>query len=73
MKTEIGKRLKAPTPKFWRKVRNTMIAVGTIGGTILALPAIPVALASIATYAVVIGTTGTVLAQLTKEDGKEPD
>lgn len=69
---EILKRLKAPTPKFWKKVRNTMIAVGTVAGIVLAAPvALPAAVATIAGYALTVGAVGTTLAQLTKEDAPE--
>jgi len=70
---EILKRIKAPTPKFWKKVRTLMITVGTISGVILATAAtgglaIPAAMVTIATYGATIGVVGTSLAQMTKED-----
>jgi hypothetical protein len=63
-------RFKAPTPKFWRKVRNTMIAVGTISGALVVAPGLPVLLVTLATYGVTIGTIGATLSQLTVEDKK---
>ena len=70
---EILKRIKAPTPKFWKKVRNFMVTVGTISGMILGTAAtgglaIPAAIVTIATYGATIGVVGTSLAQMTKED-----
>ena len=66
---EILNRIKSPTPKFWRKVRNTMIAVGTISGIILTAPvSFPTAVVTLAGYGLTAGLVGTSLAQMTKED-----
>lgn len=63
---EMIDRLKSPTPKFWKKVRNGMITLGIIGGALVAAPvAIP---AGIITALITAGAVGTTLAQLTKED-----
>jgi hypothetical protein len=63
---EMIDRLKAPTPKFWKKVRNGMITLGIIGGALIAAPvAIP---AGVITVLITAGTVGTALSQLTKED-----
>lgn len=60
-------RFKAPTPKFWKKVRNTMITIGAVSGAIVVAPGLPVLLVTLATYGVTIGTIGATLSQLTVE------
>lgn len=63
---ELIKRIKAPTPKFWKKVRNGMITLGVIGGALMTLPiSVP---AIITTVLITAGAVGGSLAQLTKED-----
>ncbi len=64
-------RFLAPTPKFWRKVRNVMIGIGTFSGAIIATPAaLPIGLVTLATYGLTIGSIGAALSQLTVEDKK---
>jgi len=66
----IKQRLTAPTPTFWKKVRNIMLTAGSIGGALLMLPvALPAGVVTLATYALIVGATGSVLSQATKEDG----
>lgn len=66
---QIKERFKAPTPKFWKKVRNGMIALGVIGGAIVTLPvSLPVGIVTAGGYLIAIGTVGGALSQLTKED-----
>jgi len=68
---EIVKRLKSPTPKFFKKVRNLGLVLTAIGTGIVAAPvALPVAIASISGYLVLGGTIAAGVAQLTKEDKK---
>jgi len=68
----IKQRLTAPTPKFWKKVRNVMLTAGSIGGALLMLPvALPAGVITLAGYAVAVGATGAILSQATKEDGNE--
>lgn len=66
---EIVKRLKAPTPKFFKKVRNLGLVLTAIGTGIIGAPVVlPVAFASIGGYLVLGGTIAAGVAQLTKED-----
>ena len=66
---EIVKRLKAPTPKFFKKVRNLGLLLTAIGTGIIGAPVVlPVAIASIGGYLVLGGTIAAGVAQLTKED-----
>ncbi len=64
----IARRLVAPTPPFWKKVRNVMITTGLVGGAILAAPiALPAVITTIAGYLIAVGSVGTVLAQATEQ------
>lgn len=65
----IYQRLSAPTPVFWKKVRRVMITVGGISAAVLtgfatAGIAIPAIITTVCTYGVVVGATGTALANL---------
>lgn len=62
-----GKRLKAETPVFWKKIRNGMISCLAVG---LGLAALPTAYTewmpdNICGILITIGTVGTILAQST--------
>jgi hypothetical protein len=66
---EIVKRLKSPTPKFFKKVRNLGLVLTAIGTGIIGAPVVlPFAIASIGGYLVLGGTIAAGVAQLTKED-----
>ncbi len=68
----ILKRLKAPTPRFFRKIRNIGIAAGTIGGTLLAAPvALPAILISAAGYMAVAGTVAAAVSQVVTDEADE--
>lgn len=65
---ELIDRIKAPTPEWWKKVRNIAGAVALIGGTLLTLPvSLPVGVVSAITYTVVIAGTVAGTAQATKK------
>ena len=62
----IIKRAKAPTPKFFKVLRNIGLALAAVGGTILAAPvALPVAIVSIGGYIAVAGGVISAVSQLT--------
>ena len=62
-------RLKRPTPRFFRKLRNIGIALAAAGAAILAAPiALPAALISIAGYLAVAGTVATAISQAVVAD-----
>ena len=68
---ELKERWQAKTPKFWQKLQKICIALGVIGGTIVALPvALPAAVLTAGGYLVAAGTVTATLSQLTKEDAK---
>lgn len=64
----IKDRLKAPTPKFWKKIQKVGIALGAIGGTLITLPiALPAGIVTIAGYLAAIGATVAAVSQATVE------
>lgn len=59
-------RFKAPTPKFWKKVRNIGLTIGAVGGGLLTLPvSLPASVITIAGYMVATGTLTGILSQTT--------
>lgn len=71
---KLKERFNAPTPKFWKKVRNISGTIAGIGGLLLTAPvSIPAGLITLGGYLLLAGTVGASLSQLTKEDGKEPN
>lgn len=53
---QIFQRVNAPTPKFFKKLRNIGIAVAAIAGTIITAPiALPAVVIKVAGYLVVAG------------------
>jgi uncharacterized membrane protein HdeD (DUF308 family) len=62
----IVKRAKAPTPKFFKVLRNIGLALAAVGGTILAAPvAVPVVISSIGGYLAVAGGVLSAVSQIT--------
>jgi len=61
---ELKKRWNAPTPKFWQKVKKFGIAIGTLGGILITIPATIV----VAPYLITAGGVIAVLSQLTVDD-----
>ena len=62
-------RAKAPTPNFFKVLRNIGLALAAVGGTILAAPvALPVAIVSIGGYVAVAGGVISAVSQLTTRD-----
>ena len=63
---KIINRAKAPTPKFFKVLRNVGLALAAVGGTILAAPvALPVAIVSIGGYIAIAGGVISAVSQLT--------
>jgi len=67
---KIVTRAKAPTPKFFKMLRNVGLVLAAVGGSILAAPiALPVIVSSVGGYLVVAGGVASAVSQLTtKED-----
>ena len=62
----IIKRVKAPTPKFFKVLRNIGLTMAAVGGTILAAPvALPVVVITIGGYVAVAGGVISAVSQLT--------
>ena len=63
------KRAKAPTPKFFKVLRNIGLVLATVGATILAAPvAFPISIVSIGGYVAVAGSVISAVSQLTISD-----
>ena len=72
----IIKRVKSPTPKFFKVLRNIGLVLAAVGGTILAAPiALPVVITTIGGYVAVAGGVISAVSQLTtateKVDGTQ--
>ncbi|WP_264563818.1 hypothetical protein [Flavobacterium sp. N3904] len=62
----IVKRAKAPTPKFFKVLRNIGLALAAVGGTIAAAPiALPLVVSSIGGYLAVAGGILSAVSQIT--------
>ena len=62
----IIKRVKSPTPKFFKVLRNIGLVLAAVGGTILATPvALPVIVTTIGGYVAVAGGVLSAVSQLT--------
>ena len=57
-------RLTAPTPKIFKFFRTVGLTLAAVGGAILAAPAMPVMLVTIAGYLTVAGTVMTAVSQV---------
>jgi len=71
----LWKRWAAPTPKFFKIIRNVGLVVGAVGTAILTAPvALPAAIVSISGYLVTAGAIATAVSQLTvlQEDAPPP-
>jgi hypothetical protein len=63
MKT-ITRRIKAPTPKFFKKVRNIGLVLAAVSGTIIAAPiALPAVVVQIAGYMAVASSVASAVSQ----------
>jgi len=67
----IAQRWSAPTPKFWKRVQKIAITIGAIAGVIVTAPiTLPVAVVTVASYAITVGTVAATLSQLTVENNE---
>jgi uncharacterized membrane protein HdeD (DUF308 family) len=65
-KMNLVKRAKAPTPKFFKVLRNIGLALAAVGGTVLAAPiALPVVVTTVGGYLAVAGGVLSAVSQLT--------
>ena len=64
----LAQRVKSPTPKFFKKVRNIGLALAAIGATILTEPmALPAVVVKIAGYLAVAGSVAGTISQTAVE------
>uniref|UniRef100_UPI00404A9BF8 hypothetical protein n=1 Tax=Flavobacterium sp. TaxID=239 RepID=UPI00404A9BF8 len=69
---KIIKRATAPTPKFFKVLRNLGLTLATVGGVVLTAPiALPIAVTTIGGYLAVAGGVLTASSQLTTTDDSE--
>ena len=69
---KIVNRATAPTPKFFKVLRNVGLVLAAVGGTILAAPiALPIMVTTIGGYMAVAGGVLTATSQLTRTDDSE--
>ncbi|MFE3866989.1 hypothetical protein ACFX5E_02755 [Flavobacterium sp. LS2P90] len=69
----IVKRVKAPSPKFFKVLRNIGLALAAVGGVILTAPiALPVVIGSIGGYLAVVGSVLSAVSQLTTSYEENP-
>ncbi|MEQ8551465.1 MAG: hypothetical protein RIC06_23870 [Cyclobacteriaceae bacterium] len=65
----IIERAKAPTPKFFKVLRNVGLALAAAGGALLAAPiSLPAGIVALGGYLTVGGTVLTAVSQVTVED-----
>lgn len=70
----VVERVKAPTPKFFRTLRNIGLALAAVGGAILAAPiAIPASLITIAGYVTLAGGVITAVSQTAVDTNSKGD
>ena len=67
----IIKRVKTPTPKFFKVLRNIGLALVAVGGTILTAPiSLPVLITTAGGYLAVVGGVISAVSQLTTTEEK---
>jgi uncharacterized membrane protein HdeD (DUF308 family) len=65
----IVKRVKAPTPKFFRVLRSIGLALLAISGSVIAAPIVlPIAVVTVAGYVAVAGGVISAISQMTVDD-----
>jgi len=69
----IIKRVKAPTPKFFKVLRNIGLVLAAVGGTLVASPvALPVVVTTVGGYLAVAGGVVSAVSQLTTGEADLP-
>lgn len=65
-------RVTLPTPRFFRKVRTVLAAVGAVGAVLVASPALlPAGLVALGGYLVLAGSIGAAVASAAVEPGSQ--
>ena len=70
----IKERIQAPTPPFFKKLRNIALILAAISGTLLAAPAaLPAVVIKIAGYMAVAGTVAGTVSQTATATEEDPN
>ncbi|OOG69998.1 hypothetical protein B0E44_11590 [Flavobacterium sp. A45] len=70
----IIKRVKAPTPKFFKVLRNIGVVLAAVGGSIVAAPIVlPLTVVTLGGYLAVGGSVLSAVSQLTTDSNSKPD
>ncbi len=65
----LQQRMKSPTPRFFKTVRNIGLVLATISGTLIAAPvALPTVVVQIAGYLAVAGSVASAVSQTATEE-----
>ncbi|MGK7392852.1 MAG: hypothetical protein ACNS60_21030 [Candidatus Cyclobacteriaceae bacterium M2_1C_046] len=68
-KLTLAQRFEAPTPKFFRKLRNIGLVLAAVGATIIASPvALPVIIVQVGGYLTVAGSILTAVSEATVDE-----
>ena len=71
---EIIKRAKAPTPRFFKKLRAIGLILAAVGGTVLAAPVtLPAVIVAAGGYVALAGGIISAISQITVDDSKTED
>ncbi len=71
-KLNLSQRMEAPTPKFFKKLRNIGLMVAAVGATIIASPvALPAIAIKVAGYLTVAGSVMTAVSQSTVDEDEK--
>jgi ABC-type xylose transport system permease subunit len=67
---KITERIKAKSPKLFKRITNTCIVLGVIGGALLTAPvSLPAGVVALAGYMVTAGVIGGTVSKLTVDTG----
>lgn len=68
------KRVKAPTPKFFKVLRTIDLSLAAVGGSIIAAPVVlPITVVTLGGYLAVVGGVLSAVSQLTTEPNLKRD
>jgi hypothetical protein len=70
---KLKERIEAPTPKFFKKVRNIGLILAAVSATLLTTPvALPIVVVKIAGYLAVAGSVASAVSQTATEADSNP-
>ena len=69
----IVSRMMAPTPKFFKRIRNIGLVLATMGGTIVTAPvSLPPIVTQVAGYVALAGTVASAVSQAVTNEDEQP-